>query len=291
MRPPVRAFEMVRTIAALLQISTLALHVLVARGTYESGNVYSSNPEDANVIRDDWKSNFKRPEGVEGSQVYSDLYNHLYDSGKYHGAGPGGAPALGSHAQNIVHYLRNMSLVRSVFDVGCSHGRGVQMLWQSGKVAAGVDIARLGVQHAIEWRCKAPVVCDSNRCGPAPSCFQVGSALQIPTANKSYDALISTDVLEHIFMDDVPIVLGEFTRVARRIIVVKVASMVELSARTASLLKTKRTHGVQNLHVTSQKLDWWQKEFEKLGWTLKDELRKLNYRGFYSGFEASFMPM
>ena len=52
--------------------------------------------------------------------------------------------------------------------------------------------------------------------------------MAIPAPDKSYDALMSTDVLEHIFMADVPKVLAEFTRVARKMVVVKVASMAEL---------------------------------------------------------------
>ena len=270
--------------------SLLAMRVLGSLRCPKCQHVPDPNA-DPNVIKADWVSNYNIPDGEkDGSKVYSDLYNHLYQSGKYHGPNADGTPAKGSHAHNIVRYLRNKTEIMSVFDVGCSHGRGVEMLWETGKVAAGIDIAELGVQRAIAWRCQTPVVCNTTRCGAAASCFQVGSALAIPVSEKSYDAVISTDVLEHIFMDDVPKVLSEFTRVARKMIVVKVASMIELK-NLAAELNSPKTHGIQNLHVTSQKLDWWKLQFEKVGWTLNEELQIKIYRGYYGGFEASFVPL
>ena len=113
--------------------------------------------------------------------------------------------------------------------------------------------------------------------------------MAIPAPDKSYDALMSTDVLEHIFMADVPKVLAEFTRVARKMVVVKVASMAELKKFETRGVK-KAEFAVDNLHVTSQKLEWWEGEFGKVGWRLGKVLHKLVYRGYYGGFQASFVP-
>ena len=110
-----------------------------------------NDPEaDPNVVASKWTTNYAIPNGQSnGSTVYKNLYNALYNHG-YHDN-----PA-GTHSGALVRYLSNVSAVSSVIDIGCSHGAGVALLWGSGKVAAGVDIAAVGIQHAKQWRCKQP---------------------------------------------------------------------------------------------------------------------------------------
>ena len=47
-------------------------------------------------------------------------------------------------------------------------------------------------------------------------CFQQAPASQLPFADQSFDAIMSTDVLEHVLEKDVPALIQEFARVTRK---------------------------------------------------------------------------
>ena len=244
------------------------------------------------AVNDVWKSNQRVPSDVAANTkvLYKDLYNSLYEGG-YHKSQDT------THAREIVQYYSQMESIKSVLDVGCSTGRGVQLLWGVGKAASGVDIADLAIKNAYKWRCRhtdGTSPCDVARCG-ADRCFQVGSATDLPVQSKTFDAIMSTDVLEHILKSDVPVLVKELTRVARQIVTVKVASMHDLAlynhgGKTQNG-ELRGSHGVKNLHVTTEKLKWWVQQFEEhANWRLKDVLSEESYKGFYKGFTASFVP-
>jgi 2-polyprenyl-3-methyl-5-hydroxy-6-metoxy-1,4-benzoquinol methylase len=89
---------------------------------------------------------------------------------------------------------------RGVLDVGCSHGRGVQVLWEHGVKAAGVDLSSTAVEMARSARMGRPGV----QCAVAEeSCFQSAPATQLPFPDAAFDAIMSTDVLEHLLLHEV----------------------------------------------------------------------------------------
>merc|ERR1711972_1163681 len=116
--------------------------------------------------------------------------------------------------------IRKVPQVHSVLDVGCSHGRGVEMLWEAGRHASGMDIAPTAVRMALKHRHPPPGYC-------LDKCFQQGSAAAIPWPTKSFDAIMTTDVLEHIPEADVPTVAKEFARIARQAVYAKIATTAE----------------------------------------------------------------
>ena len=110
------------------------------------------------------------------------------------------------------------------------------------------------------------VINASRRCvGP---CFQVGSALQIPWPDNSFDAILSTDVLEHIAESDVPTLVREFCRVSKKWLFLMIASKKEANKES---LKTARSafkdssalRHVESLHITTRDSDWWLAKFQE----------------------------
>jgi ubiquinone/menaquinone biosynthesis C-methylase UbiE len=59
-------------------------------------------------------------------------------------------------------------------------------------------------------------------------CFLQGSALSIPWPDNSFDAIISSDVLEHIAPDDIPVLVQELHRVSRSLVILLIAPREEI---------------------------------------------------------------
>ncbi len=85
---------------------------------------------------------------------------------------------------------------RSVLDAGCSSGEYVRHLTERNYDAYGIDLLANKEWHGIE----------ANR-------FSVADTTRLPFASKSFDTVISFEVLEHV--PDVSAALCEYSRVAR----------------------------------------------------------------------------
>jgi SAM-dependent methyltransferase len=166
-----------------------------------------ARPEDQLRARTKLLMALARREPLEGASLYDALYK-----GGYHDN------INFSHAREILPFV--LDTIRetdssSVLDVGCSHGFAVQQLWAHGVHASGMDLSKVAVDLAIRTR--------GNQGLCVPPCFTQGSATALPWANNSFDIVMSSDVLEHLQPADVPVAVSEFSRVARRALILKIA--------------------------------------------------------------------
>jgi SAM-dependent methyltransferase len=123
----------------------------------------------------------------------------------------------------------------SVLDVGCGMGLLVRTLLKHGVDARGVDIAPRPVE-------------ENNQLDPGR--FQLGSILDLPFTDNSWDTVVSTDCLEHIAEADVPKALSELHRVARRAVYINLATTRDRDGRW---------------HLTVRNRDWWEARFFAAG--------------------------
>ena len=149
----------------------------------------------------------------------SALYEELYSKLGYH-ANPTLSHGKELIALRVVPWFGNLSsrgLSARVLDVGCSHGLGVALLWSHGLYASGLDLSPTAVRMATTLRVP-PEQAVANPWWPCgrDACFKVGSAAALPWANASFDAILTTDVLEHVPPPLVPSVAAEFSRVVQR---------------------------------------------------------------------------
>jgi len=203
------------------------------------------------------------------------LYDRLYQDG-YH------ANQHLSHATNV---LKAMAVearrlhVHSVLDVGCSHGLAVQRLWEHNFSASGVDVSSVAVAMANRLRLHANgTQLRARRGSCAGPCFQQANAAALPFSLHSFDAVISSDALEHLTASEVGPALRELTRVARSLLVLKIACEREVDR--ALLKKLQATVSGQSnasvtaavppsLHATVHGPRWWLERFHGLGWRLE----------------------
>lgn len=203
------------------------------------------------------------------------LYDELYRKG-YH------SNLKLSHGTFLVYELldqRNFPeySINTVLDVGCSNGKSVQQLWKGGRNASGVDISSIAVEMALRTRTtKALGNGIIPRCLAGAPCFQQATATSLPFNNRSFDAVLSTDVLEHVSPNEVKPAVAEFARVAKSLLFLKIAVRPSTEGLASELNQLKR-QGVnvpENLHLTQQPSAVWIAEFEKVGFVLHHRLEE-----------------
>ena len=193
-----------------------------------------------------------------GELANEELYDRLYKSG-YH------AGLTLSHAHHFVRLIGRDASISSVLDVGCSHGLAVASLWALNVTASGVDVSRVAVDLASSSRR------GEHRCH-ASFCFRQARASNLSfVADRAFDAVLSTDVLEHLQPSDVHAALDELTRVAAKKLFLKVAPHQE-NNRVGALLARAGVAAAQRpeqLHSFLRPRTWWVRELTRRGFELE----------------------
>jgi len=173
--------------------------------------------------------------------------------------------------KQLLPYYKARQQGTRVLDLGCSHGKAVAYLWQLGFCAEGMDIAPTAV--ALARRTRTPSKELARRCGWAPSngvggaaggllCspFHMGTSDRVPWPDGSFQAVLSSDVLEHVPTPLINATIGELTRLATDALFFKISIHHE-----SSNFGTDRP-----LHETLKAGPWWQQLFEAAGaWSCK----------------------
>jgi 2-polyprenyl-3-methyl-5-hydroxy-6-metoxy-1,4-benzoquinol methylase len=123
----------------------------------------------------------------------------------------------------------------TMLDVGCGMRALVHTLRRRGIDARGLDVAGCAIE-------------EGNR--QAPGCFELGSILDIPYPDDSFDTVICTDVLEHLAEPDVPRALSELYRVTKRSLFATIATRLDRD-------------GIW--HLTVHDRTWWEKRLLDVG--------------------------
>lgn len=121
----------------------------------------------------------------------------------------------------------------SVCDIGCGEGSLISKFINNGIKATGIDISETVVTRAV------------NNFGPH---FQVGSILNIPFSDNSFNCSISTDCLEHLSPGDISQAVSELIRVSNSYIFIQVATTLDYEKKW---------------HLTVKNKDWWSSMFFK----------------------------
>lgn len=154
----------------------------------------------------------------------SKLYEALYRNGYHQDLRLTHLPPLLNYLDRHFSSRLKHGTVR-VLDVGCSHGAGVRLLWNRGYCAVGTDLAQTAVDLATSNRIPTHEV--MSRCQLPRPIFLRGSAAELPWPTAAADAIVSSDVLEHVPEGLVPAVVREFTRVATEALVLMIATQPE----------------------------------------------------------------
>ena len=132
-------------------------------------------------------------------------------------------------------------------------------------IASGIDISPTAVALAARVRGGNP----NRRCGGS-ACFSVGSATSIPFGAHAFDAIMSTDVLEHLQPHEMAPMVREFTRVARHRLFLHIALTPERTRQEVEKLHatSHEFDRVTTLHTTLRGRKVWLNGFARAGWSI-----------------------
>ena len=180
--------------------------------------------------------------------IMQNIYNELFSHGYHRDPDKSHSITLCKHAISRLDF-------KSVLDVGCAKGRAVHYMRTHHKDSKGLDISDVAVAEAQKM---------------GRPCFQ-GSITDIPFPDNSFDLVLTTDTLEHVWVDQAEKAIDELFRVAKKFLAIKVAT--DYTAWKYS--KYKRKHSafkssglnseLEDLHLTIKDIDWWMNEFKKRG--------------------------
>jgi 2-polyprenyl-3-methyl-5-hydroxy-6-metoxy-1,4-benzoquinol methylase len=144
----------------------------------------------------------------------------------------------------IKDVFRNLDF-RTVLDAGCGSGILVRRFLEKGYVARGIELSEWVVQSQCPDLLRDGIV-------------QVGSLVDLPYRDNSFDLVFSSDVLEHIPEELIPRVVSELVRVSRG------AVFMSISLRPSSMNN--------KYHVTLKPRSWWEEQFLRCGVTVATDL-------------------
>ena len=168
-------------------------------------------------------------------------FNKYNDMGAYHWNAISKSP-LKRNPFDLARYKNVLSLLeryshgivdKRILDVGCGDGVLCYLLYRMGAKAYGVDTSKLGIALARE------------KAGGGNIHFHCGAGDSLPYADNSFDALICSDVIEHV--DNVKELLLEIRRVVRQNGTVVISTPIRFTKRPIS-----------DEHV----VEWFQEDFK-----------------------------
>jgi len=113
--------------------------------------------------------------------------------------------------QPIVEAWKKMFTPKTMLDVGAGRGVFVAYARDVGVEAEGFDFSEYAVNEGRYFRCKK-------------EWLQVHDATKPwPYIDNSFDFVIGLDILEHIYLNDLPFVLSELRRVAKKWVFLQIA--------------------------------------------------------------------
>lgn len=193
---------------------------------------------------------------------YNKIYEPLYKRG-YHGnkkINMTHSESLIKKTEKIIPQPKGIKIL----DIGCANGTCVKMLQDLKYDAYGIDISETAVEMA------------TNR--GAKNCL-LGSVTKIPFNDGYFDSITCSDVLEHIFEEDIPKAISEIYRVTSKYAFIKVSMAKEKNKSWINIYNSVSEEKLDNLHVSVLPLDFWKSHLLKTGFKIL-EIEMINKNCF-----------
>jgi 2-polyprenyl-3-methyl-5-hydroxy-6-metoxy-1,4-benzoquinol methylase len=200
---------------------------------------------------------------MDNEKLYEQVYNTLYANNYISNDTDSHLYEERYNVQGLLYTIDSTGIeYNSILDVGCGRGNGINHLKRQGKDVYGVEISSIAVNAAQKKGLNVVT----------------GSITSIPYEDDRFDLVVSTDVVEHLFKEDVKKAITELARVSKKYVALKIATCEERGAnKLLEKLKEKGEidYDFSNLHLTVENKEFWLNLFEAVG--LKVMLIKDDY--------------
>lgn len=172
---------------------------------------------------------------------YKKLYDELYENGYHRSFETNHTKRLYADIDKFIEPNAK------ILDIGCSHGRAVYDLDKRGYTSHGIDISSVAIEMCNKRNIK--------------NC-RVSSVANIDFEDAYFDGIVSSDTLEHLDPEEIPLAVSECNRVLKPggIAILHIALKLEVN-RNYDHIANK--FGLQNLHTSVLSVEEWKAELVK----------------------------
>ncbi|MGE4374251.1 MAG: methyltransferase domain-containing protein [Methanoculleus sp.] len=160
----------------------------------------------------------------------------------------------------IMKAIKELMDPSTVLDAGCGRGTFCVYGRDEGMECIGVDFS--------EWAV-------SNPYPGAVSLIRLGDVRDLEFQDRSFDLVFASDLMEHIYMEDLDQVISELRRVADRYIFFNIGGTTdgeEMIISKGELPRKDRVGTSIAGHVTVKSCDWWRERLGSESWRLREDL-------------------
>lgn len=190
--------------------------------------------------------------GKEGGKVYVSngqfrKWSYYNPSGEWLGAEP------------VMKAIKKLLNPRNMLSAGCGRGTFCAYAKDVGIEAVGIDFSWWALSHPYKR---------------AKGLIQLGDVRDIKFPDNSFDMVFATDIMEHIYEEDLDKVISEFQRVSRKWIFYNIATTEgeEFKLKKGKLPSAKWQATALAGHVNVRHLDYWRQKLRNKNWILRDDL-------------------
>lgn len=172
--------------------------------------------------------------------------------------------------ETIVEAWKKMFQPKTMLDIGCGRGTLVAYARHAGIEAQGFDFSEWGVNEGRYSRCQREWLKVHDATKP------------FPYADRSFDLVTALDLMEHIYLPDLPQVISEIHRVCNKWIFLQtaVAGSGGLQGRDEEgyILEKGKPIPIEYEgcavagHVTLRKESWWYEQLDHEDWMPRKDM-------------------
>jgi glycosyltransferase involved in cell wall biosynthesis len=166
-------------------------------------------------------------------------------------------------AEYVMKAIQKILNPKEMLSVGEGRGTFCAYAQDCGIVATGIDFSQWAIDHPYSR---------------ARGLVELGDVRDLKFEDESVDLLFCSDIMEHIYTDDLPNAISEIKRVAKKWIFYNIGSSMmgdendDLVVEKNRLPPKNRLTTVIAGHVTVRNEAWWREKLGGDGWRFRDDL-------------------
>jgi len=165
-------------------------------------------------------------------------------------------------AKPIMEAIKKLLNPKNMLDAGCGRGTFTAYAKDTGIEAVGIDFSHWAVEHPYPR---------------AKGLIQWGDVRDIKFPDNSFDLVFASDIMEHIYEEDLEQVISELQRVSRKWIFYNIGSTMNndedyFVLKKGELPPVKWQSTAVAGHVNVRPCSYWKRKLTNKNWILRDDL-------------------
>ena len=166
-------------------------------------------------------------------------------------------------AESIMKAIKTILNPREMLSVGEGRGTFCSYAQDQGIIATGIDFSKWAIEHPYPR---------------ARGLVEIGDVRELKFGNESFQLVFCSDIMEHIYTDDLLNAISEIQRVAKKYIFYNIGASMMGDKSGDLIMEKNRLPPKDRLvtavagHVTVKSEEWWREKLGGDGWKFRDDL-------------------